>query len=65
MEFILPEISCVLLAVCWRRNGFLVGKHQPPLCQGRLTSIFNLSADMRSAIENTLTYQPLYSEARA
>lgn len=44
--------------------GLLVGWHQPPMRLGRLTPIFTLSADIRSAIENTLTYQPLYSEAR-
>jgi AraC-like DNA-binding protein len=44
--------------------GFLVGKHQPPLRQGRLTPIFKLSADLKAAIDNTLIYQPLYSEAR-
>lgn len=44
--------------------GFLVGKHQPPLRMGLLEPIFRLSPDLRTAIENTLTYQPLYSEAR-
>lgn len=62
------QVIDFLEAVARRFNcphfGFLVGKHQPPLRLGRLTPIFNLSADIRSAIENTLTYQPLYSEAR-
>ena len=44
--------------------GFLVGKHQPALRLGQLEPIFKLSPDVKTAIENTLIYQPLYSEAR-
>mgnify|MGYP001825581443 FL=1 len=44
--------------------GFLVGKHQPSLRLGQLEPIFKLSPNIKTAIENTLIYQPLYSEAR-
>jgi len=44
--------------------GFLVGKHQQSLRLGLLEPIFKLSPDIKTAIENTLIYQPLYSEAR-